>query len=475
MTRVGTVVVGGGISGLAAAWRLLEIGRAGGDPPSFVVLERDPRPGGQIRTERRGDFLLECGPDALLAQKPAAVELCARLGLAGDVEDVAPRRGGIHVVHRGRLVPVPEGFAVVAPSRLGPALASPLFSWRGKLRLLLEPLVPKAPAQRDDESLASFVTRRFGREVLDRVAEPVAASLFMADAERMSLRMTMPRFLDIERGQGSLSRALRRAARAPARAPFATVRGGLGRIVEAIASALPSGVLRTGAAVESLAPPGASGSWTVRLADGRTIEADAVLLACPAYDAARVLREADPELSERLDRLSYASCATVHLGWREEGLGARLEGSGFFVPRGEGLPILACTFVSRKFPGRSPDGIVVVRAFLGGALSPRILDLDDAGLVAAARGALEPLLGVRAEPVLTAVHRHPSAMPLYDVGARAWVDAVLDRAGTLPGLAFAGSVAGAVGIPDCVRSGERAAERLLARAATARTGADVGA
>ena len=463
MAGVRVAIVGGGITGLAAAHRLLE---QGVERSAIVVLESDDRLGGQIRTERHGDLLLEAGPDTLVAQKPAAVALCERLGLGGDLETAAG--GGTEILLDGRLVPVPQGFLMMAPTSRRAVLGSPLFTWKGKLRMLAEPWVKPRPAALEDESLASFVTRRFGREALDRVAEPVVASLFTADAERLSLRMTMPRFLDLEAEQGSVTPALRRGVRRPfghgtGRGGFVSVRGGLERIVEALAERL-EGCIRTRSRVVRVSRSG-DGPWTLTLAGGETIAADALLLACPAFAAARALSEHDPALAEDLSVLRYAPCATVNLVYRREAVRGALASLGFFVPRVEGAPILACSYVSEKFSGRAPRELVVLRVFLGGATRPGIVEGDDDALIRVAHDALRPVLAIEGEPVLARVHRFPRAMPQFDVGAVAWVERVRARAASHAGLEIAGSVMGAVGLPDCIRSGEEAATRLASRMA----------
>jgi protoporphyrinogen/coproporphyrinogen III oxidase len=462
------VVVGGGVSGLAAAHRLLELGRQGAARAEVTLLEAAERLGGQVCTERDGEFLFEGGADTLLAQKPWGLELCGRLGLAGELEDIGARHTGTQILHRGQLVRVPEGFLMMAPTRIRPVLGSSLFSWRGKLRMLAEPLVAKRPADRDDEGLTSFVTRRFGREVAERVAEPVIAGLYTADASRLSLRMTMPRFLDLEAQEGSVTRGLRRAARARGSRPFGhgtggggfvALRGGLGRIVSQLAARLPEGSVRTGSRATAVRRSG--GGFTVAVENGDTVAADAVVLACPAYVAARLVRTIDQELSGSLETLRYASCSTVHLVYPRADVGAALSSFGFFVPRTEGLPILACSYVSEKFEGRAPREVVVLRAFLGGATRPGILDEADDEIVRAAHGALAGVLRLSARPVLSRVHRHPQAMPQYDVGARDWVASIQARAQRHAGLFFTGSTVGAVGIPDCVRAAESVAERVL--------------
>ncbi len=464
---VAVVVIGGGITGLAAAHRLVERAGRAGSPPSVVLLEADDRMGGQIRTERHGEFLFEAGPDALVAQKPAGVALCERIGLGPDLCDLGAGNSGTQIFFRGRLHRLPEGFLMMAPTRLGPVFASSLFSWRGKLRMACERFIPRRSASCDDESLTSFVSRRFGQEVLLRVAEPVMASLFTADADRLGLRLTMPRFLDLEATEGSVTRGLRRAARAPARGRpfghgtgrggFVSVSGGLSRIVEALVSRLPRGTARTGARVSSVEAPIAGGEWLVRLSSGEALRAGAVVFACPAAAAADAIRAHDGELALLLSRLRYASCATVNIAYRSVDVGTRLEGFGFFAPRTERLPILACSYLTEKFAGRAPEGIAVFRTFLGGATRPELLDENDAELIRQTHETLSRILAIRGEPVLAKLYRAPHAMPQFEVGARELIATIRARADAHPGLFLAGSVAGAYGLPDCIRSGEQAA------------------
>ena len=465
--RARIAIVGGGITGLAAAHRLVEL-RAGSLPEtSVVVLEAATAIGGQIRTERAGDYLIEGGPDTLLTQKPWGVALCERLGIAGELEDLSERGNGTAILHRGRLLKIPEGFLMMAPTRLAPILRSPLFSWWGKARMLAEPLVPSRRVEVEDESLASFVRRRFGREVLERVAEPVMAGLYTADASRMSLRMTMPRFLDLEANEGSITRPLRRAAASRARpfghgtgrGSFVAPRLGLGSIVEALRARLPGCDIRTGCEVTGLLPSVEPGQWSVRLSGGETLTADAVVLAGPAYASAGIVRDLDPPLATDLAALPYATCATVTLSYPRDAVRGPLDTLGFFVPRTEGLPILACSFVSEKFAGRSPSGMTVLRVFLGGARAPEALDPDDAGLARSAHAVLSRVLSIDGAPALARVHRFPRSMPQFSVGDAAWVSRVAERVKAHPGLFLGGSATGAVGLPDCIRSGESAADR----------------
>jgi len=338
-----------------------------------------------------------------------------------------------------------------------------------------EPIIARRSAAVDDESLAEFVRRRFGREVLHRVAEPVIASLFAADADRLSLRMTMPRFLDLEAKHGSVTRGLRRAASSAqahpfghgtGRAGFVTVAGGLSRIVDTLVARLPHGTVRTGARVVGISRSCRAEEWRIHLARRETVRARAVLLACPAWQAAELLHEHDAELARNLTCLRYASCATVSIAYRELDVRQPIEGFGFFVPRRENLPILACSYISRKFPDRSPAGVAVFRAFLGGATRPEALDADDDALIRRTHDTLRSILAITGAPLFAKAYRAEHAMPQFDVGIRRPIDAIEDRTAMHPGLFLAGSIKGAFGLPDCIRSGEDAAVRAASFLAT---------
>jgi oxygen-dependent protoporphyrinogen oxidase len=469
------VVVGGGITGLSAAHRLIELGelgRARGVPLTVRLLERSDRLGGNIRTERIGEYLIEGGPDSLVAHKPAAVRLAERIGLAPDLAPIGRRHGGTEIVWKGRPIRVPDGFLMMAPTRLWSALRSPLFSMRGKLRMVCEPWIAPRDAEVEDESLASFVTRRFGREVLERVAEPIVAGLYTARAENLSLRLTLPRFLDMEMREGSVIRALRKAALERSRraaseghgreGSFFALKGGLGCLVNELASRLPDGTVLTRALVDAIVYDPAVGVWRVRCGDGRELSADALVLACSATASAAIVRALDAELSSTLTELEYASCATVTLAYPLASIGAPLRSNGFFVPRAEKLPILACSYVSRKFEDRGPADTMVLRAFLGGATNPAVLEHDDDHLVSLTHRTLARLLGIRHEPVLARLHRFPGSMPQYLPGQAKWIAGIRSRSQRHPGLFFAGSTLGAFGLPDCTQSGEDAASAAVA-------------
>ena len=461
------VVVGAGISGLAAAHRAVERAREQGRSLELTVLEGADRVGGTIQTEQRDGFLVEGGPDSFLSEKPWALALCQRIGLEERLMRTDDRFRRTFVVWGGRLHPLPEGFQLLAPTRLAPLLASGLFSWPGKLRMACDLVLPRGGDP--DESLGTFVRRRLGREALERVAQPLVAGIYTADPDELSLSATMPRFVEMERRERSVILALWRAARkAPAQhagtsgarwSLFVTLARGMDELVQALAARLPPGAVRLKERVTGVARE--SGRWRIATASGGAHEADALVLAPEAHQAARMLRYVDPALTHLLEGIPHASSATVSLAYRRADVRHPLDGFGFVVPHAERRPIIACTFSSVKYAGRAPDGHVLLRVFLGGALNEGVLQGDDATLVRTAREQIGPLLGITAEPELARVARHARAMPQYHVGHAARAAAIEQAVSRHPGLRLVGGAYRGVGIADCVRSGEEAAERLL--------------
>jgi oxygen-dependent protoporphyrinogen oxidase len=465
MTPLRVVVVGGGIAGLAAAHRLVELARETHRALDLVLVEAAGRLGGTIRTERAEGFLLEAGPDSFLSEKPWALVLAERLGLGPRLRRTDDRFRRTYVVRRGRLEALPEGFLLLAPTRVGPVLRSRVFSWRGKLRLGLDLVLPRRRAG-GDESLGGFVRRRLGPEALERVAQPLVGGIYTADPDRLSLAATMPRFLALEREHRSLILGLRRATRPEGGAGvsgarwslFVTLAEGMEELTTALAVRLPPAAVQLRAAVAAVAPT--AEGWRVELVDGRKLAADGVILAGPAPAMAAVLRAADGWLAGQLAGIPYASSATVALAYPRPAIRHPLDGFGFVVPRIEGRIAMACTFSSVKYPGRAPEGFVLLRVFVGGALQAELLEWDDQTLARLAHDDVASLLGIAGPPVLSRVWRHPSTMPQYEVGHLDRIAALEAHLETLPGLALAGAAYRGVGIADCVHSGEVAAERL---------------
>ncbi len=459
------VVVGGGITGLAAAHHALELARERRIALELTLVEARERLGGTIATERAGGFLIEAGPDSFLSEKPWALALCRRLALEDRLARTDDRYRKVFVWHAGRLHPLPDGWELLAPTRLAPFLSSRLFSWPGKLRMAFDLVLPRGIA--DDESLGAFVRRRLGREALERVAQPLVAGIYTADPDDLSLTATMPRFAELEKQERSIILGLRRARRRARETGvsgarwslFVTLKEGMEELVAALATRLQPGTVLLKQRVAGVERRG--DRWRVATAEGADLDADRVIVATESHAAARMLRYVDPTLATLLAEIPYASSATVTLGYRRADVAHPLDGFGFVVPHAQKRVLLACTFSSVKYAGRAPEGDVLLRAFVGGALNEAVLELDDAPLVMRARAELREALGITAAPALARVFRWPKAMPQYHVGHLARVETIERRAGALPGLDLAGGAYRGVGIADCVRSGEAAAERAL--------------
>jgi oxygen-dependent protoporphyrinogen oxidase len=468
-------VIGGGITGLAAAFRLREIAVSREISLEVTLFESGTRIGGALDTLRRAGFVIETGADSFLSEKPAAVKLAERLGLTGELIGTQEQFRKTYVVRAGRLVEIPEGFSLLAPTFFGPLLRSRLFSPWGKLRIMMEPLIPRR-REENDESLAAFVTRRLGREALVHVAQPLAGGIYTADPERLSVGATMPRFVEMERRYGSVIRGLRAAARtrsAQARGVsgarwslFLSFRGGMRTLVDALAARL-DGCIRYGAEVASLARNNGGVSddaraWTVTVADGAAFEADAVVCAAPAHAAATLIRPHNAALASILNGINYASAATVNMAFHTADFPQILRSFGFVVPAAEHRKIIAGSFSSLKFAGRAPEGMILARVFLGGALQSEMMKLGDDAMLAAAREEFAALLGVTAEPVFAYVQRWAASMPQFAVGHLERVTEIERETASVPGVALAGAFLRGVGIPDCIRSGEEAAESVIA-------------
>jgi protoporphyrinogen/coproporphyrinogen III oxidase len=470
-------IIGGGITGLSAAFYLERAAHDTSIPLRYTLVERDNRFGGKIMTDTVGDFVVEGGPDAFLAQKPWGVQLARDLGLAGQFMSTRPARHPTYVLSKGRPEPMPEGMSLVVPTRLLPFLRSPILSLRGKLRMALDLLIP--PRQDDaDETLADFIRRRLGSEALDQLAEPLLAGIHSAEPERQSILATFPRFRDLEAQHGSLIRgtlAQRRSVRseggsrssilyppssAPGSSPFVTLRGGVGELVRALLEQL-EGRLIGGHGVASLEyNPAAEQPYRLRLDDGEALDADAVILATPAFAAAEMVAPFQPALAAALRQIRYVSTGTITLAYRRGEIGEPLDGFGLIIPQRANRRINAVTITSSKFDGRAPAGYTLIRVFVGGSRSPDAVHLDDPALLALVRAELRETLGIAATPMWSRAYRWMHGNPQYDVGHLGRVDAL--EALLPPGIRLAGSAYRGVGIPDCVRQGQAAAEGALA-------------
>ena len=463
------VVIGGGIAGLAAAYRIVELAKEKSIELALTLLEGSARLGGSIATERVGEFLVEAGPDSFITEKPWALRLCERLGLAPRLVSTQSHYQKIYIVHGGKLVALPEGFFLLAPTRFWPFVQTPLFSWAGKLRMAGELFLP-ASTDGDDESLGSFVRRRFGNEALERVAQPLIGGIYASDPGKLSLAATMPRFRDMERKHRSVIRAMWSEQRARARSRetgsgarwrlFVTLAGGMQELVDALTKTLPEGALHINSPAANLSWNGNENRWRVA-AGAEIFDADAAIVAAPAFQAGRLIFSFAPDAASELGQITYASTATVHLAYRRADFPSAPDSFGFVVPVAEQRKIMACTFSSLKYPGRAPQDYILLRAFVGGALQPELFLDGDEKMIKNVRGELASLLAVRAEPVFSRVRRHPDSMPQYHVGHQARIERIEASLSRFPSLALAGSAYRGVGISDCVRTGEDAAEKIV--------------
>ncbi len=468
------VIVGGGIYGLSTALALLEQARAADVPVTCTVLEAAPVWGGKIRTHRVGPLVMEAGPDSFLSQKPWAIDLCRRLGLADQLINTNPTKKKASVLCDGRLHDLPEGLVTFTPTQLGPLFRSGLLSWLDLARMGCDLLIPPKRSG-EDESLAAFFRRRFGRVACERVMEPLMAGIYAGDAEQMSLRATFPRFYELEQEHGSVIRGMMAARRAraqlgngaqPQRTMFVTLRNGLGDLVTVLAGHIQKagGVLKAGVQAEAIRVRSHKlGRWMYDIVctDGTALSAEALVLATPAYISAELVRPLSPAAAGVMASIPYASTATITLVYPAAAVGSRLEGFGFIVPRTEARELIAATWTSLKWPHRAPASDVSVRCYLGGVGREAILDHDDEHLVRCVRGELASIVGLQAEPHYVEVNRWHQAMPQYTIGhldRLAQLEAALSRFG---GLAVTGAAYRGVGIPDCIRDGTETATGLL--------------
>ena len=466
-------MIGAGISGLAAAHRLVELGLG----QRLSVFEASPRLGGVLATVHEDGYQVEQSADNFITTIPWGLDLCRKLSLADNLIQTNPAHRRTFVVRRGRLHRLPDGFLMMAPTRMWPLAVTPILSPMGKLRAGLEYFIPPRLSN-GDESMASFVRRRLGREVFDRLVEPLVSAVYAADLERLSVEATLSRFREMEREHGSLIRAMRRQMKARRHSPresgarysmFVTLREGLCSMIDAIEGRLPQGCVRLGTAVERLQRMETGWDVWSRTGDRRLEHQaippqpemfDALVLATPSHVTARLLEPVDPQLARDLGNIGHSGTAIVSLGFDREQVGHPLNGMGVVVPAIEQSPILACSFSSQKYAHRAPEGKLLLRVFVGGARRPELAEMDDAELLPLVLNHLKPLLDLRGEPRYCDIAHWPNTMPQYHVGHNELVARIEARAAKLPGLHLAGNAFHGVGIPDCIHGGELAAEAV---------------
>jgi oxygen-dependent protoporphyrinogen oxidase len=459
------MIIGGGIAGLSAAYYATKkIPQA-----KIMLIESSNRWGGKITTDRvsidDGQFIIEGGPDTFLATKPYATALCKELGLGDRLHGTNPNQKNTYVLHHNKLEPLPDGLAMMIPTNVQAILKSHLVSWFSKARMGLDFFIP-AKSLNGDESLGTFVSRRLGREAYENLIEPLMSGIYAGDGDALSLASTFPYLRDLELKYGSLARGalqLRKQSNGKSvqgsRSAFLTPTTGLAEIVEALVNHLQSRDvdLRLNTSVSRIST--IDSRYLVELESGSNLEADSIILATPAYISGTLVAPFDPELASVLQSIDYISTATVSLAYRQSDLPRDLDGYGYVIPRREGRKALACTWTSTKFPHRAPEGYALIRVFVGRA--GQDIPWSENDLLALAREELKLTLGITTEPILSRVFMWDKAMPQYNLGhpqKLKQIDSTLEK---YPGLALAGNGYRGIGIPDCIRSGELAVERVL--------------
>jgi protoporphyrinogen/coproporphyrinogen III oxidase len=457
-------IVGGGISGLSAAFTLELQQRNASAQIEYVLFEGSSRLGGVLVTEHVDECLVEAGPDSFITEKPWAAELCRQIGLADQLIGSNDAHRKTYILLHNRLVVMPDGLMFMVPTKILPTVLSPLFSIRTKLRMAREWFHPPHKALAD-ETVAALVERHYGSEMVDRLADPLLSGVYGGEARQLSVRAVLPRFANMEERHGSLGRAMlsarqqmRHASRAPAPPLFTSLRNGMQHMVDALAAHLPAPFVRTAQPVQALQP--IHGGWLVT-AGTQSDHFDAVILAVPAPIAAQLTRPFAADLSMELCAIQYSSSVTVTLGYDQHVRESLPPGFGFLVPHSEGTRMLACTFVHNKFPHRAPDHRALIRCFLGGARDEQILSSSNEEIVELVRRELKQVLRIEAEPLFTRVYKWKGAMAQYAVGHLERLERIDRACAQIPGLFLAGNGYRGIGVPDCVRSGTEAAAQVL--------------
>ena len=470
--RKQAIVVGGGIAGLTTCYRLVTESAKRGIPLDVKLLEAGNRVGGAIHTSKQDGFIIEHGPDVFISTKPWAKALSEELGIADQFQSTNQKERRSFVLRKGKLYPVPDGFYLMAPASFMPFVKTPIFSWGGKLRMGLDWIIP-CRQDDEDESLEGFITRRLGKEAFTRIAQPMIGGIYTADGKDLSLKATMPQFLEMEKKHGSIIKALvarKKASQGGASGTsgaryslFLSFKNGMQTLTDTLAAGLPDACIRLGTKVSSLNYRIQKEKWDVNLASGEQMESDLVCVALPAHHAAGLVKTVAPTLSESLASIPYASSAIVNLAFRRTDIEHSLNGMGFVVPTIEERSIIGCTFSSVKFEQRAPAGSALLRAYVGGAGSrgEAYFSRSESEIVESVLRELHELLGVKGDPRLTLVHKHPNSMAQYHLGHLDLVAEIQAQARKLPGFALAGNAYHGIGIPDCINSGEQAASQLL--------------
>ena len=467
MTDKKIVIIGGGISGLATAYSLEEIARKKGESISITLFEKNNRIGGNILTERTDGFLIEGGPDCFLSEKPWAIQLCERLGMGESLLRTNDEYRKTYILLNGHLHELPEGVILMIPTEIFPLLKSNLISLSGKIRMGMELFIPKKESSAD-ESLSQFVRRRLGQEALDKIAAPLVAGVHAEDPDTMSVKSRFPRFVQMEEEYGSLikgmiakRREMRRAGskgNKPKYTMFMTLKDGLSEMPATIVQNLKMTKILTNREVAGVDK---RDIFKISLKNGEVLDADTVVFATPSYETASLLTGINDSISALLNKIPYASTATVSLAFKKESISNPMNGFGFLVPRQEKRRITGATWVSRKFSYRSPDDSVLIRCFIGGSHNEKLVFLNDKDMIEMVKGELRDIMGITSEPLLTRIYRWEKAMPQYTIGHEERLSILDKKLSEYPGIFLTGSSYRGSGISECIKDGQLTAEFVL--------------
>ncbi|NIA20213.1 MAG: protoporphyrinogen oxidase [Xanthomonadaceae bacterium] len=466
------VVVGAGISGLACAYEIITQARKDNLPIEVSVIERSPWIGGKITTSHADPYTVEGGPDCFILEKPWALALVRELGMEDQLINTSSQASGTYIYSGKKLHRLPDGLIMMIPTKIIPFATSPLISWPGKIRMGMDILIPRR-RESGDESLGSFVTRRLGKEALDKIAEPLVGGIHAGNPDNMSLLSTFPRFLEMEEQSGSLIRGMfaRKKAMAeamkkrpktgtPPRTFFISMKNGMKQLTDALAEIIGRERTKTGVEVKTIEKTG--DGYSLQMADGQQLQADQLVMSSEAFATASMIKDLAPQLAMTLEQIPYVSSSIVSLVFRREDIPNPLDTYGFIVPRIEGRKIMASTWSSIKWPHRAPEGKLLMRSFVGGAQQPELAELDDEKILALVRGELKDIIGITAKPEQVWINRWPRGMPQYTLGHQERLGKIDQYAQALPGLHLTGAGYRGIGIPDCINNARQTGQKVLA-------------
>lgn len=455
------LVIGGGIAGLAAAYELFREGQ------DFILIEENNYFGGKIKTTLKDGFVLEGGPDCFLSEKPQVFQIARELKFEDKIIGTNDEFKGTYILSGGKLHELPEGLMMMVPTKIVPFALSPLISWPGKIRMGMDLFIPRKTDDAD-ESLYSFVTRRLGREALEKIAEPLIGGIHAGTPEEMSVKASFPRFVEMEKKYGSLIKGMLTAKAISGKKPkaknnltyFMSFQKGMGELPENIVKTLPDYRLFTGKKAVKISYK--NGKYQTFLQNGEVIESKHVILALPAFAAANLLEGLNNDLAELLAQTGFASSATITLAYKKDDWPFKVNTFGFVVPRIEKRHLMALTYSSIKWSYRVPDdNYLLVRGFLGGANNQEDVFLPEKEMVELVLKEIKEILGVSAKPLFYEVFRWPQGMAQYKVGHLERLAKIENLIQEMPGLALAGSSYRGIGVPDCIKSGREAVRNLL--------------